>query len=272
MTAPMIRAVSYGGGVQSTALLVLAAQRRIDFPLFLFANVGDDSEHPDTISYVHDVAVPYAAQHGIELLELHRVPTRGQSAGQVETLYGHLMRDGSRSLPIPVRMSNGAPGTRSCTADFKVRVVGRELQRRGATVDQPATVALGISVDEIERAKPGIDPRSPYQVRTYPLLDLGLSRGGCKQVIAAAGLPVPPKSACWFCPFHDREAWRRLKRDEPDLFDRACDLERTLNERRDALGKDHVWLTRHGRPLADTVGDQLVLDGMDGCDSGWCMT
>lgn len=28
-----IRAVSYGGGVQSTALLVLAAQRRIDFPL-----------------------------------------------------------------------------------------------------------------------------------------------------------------------------------------------------------------------------------------------
>lgn len=33
----MIRSVSYGGGVQSTALLVLAAQRRIDYPLFLFA-------------------------------------------------------------------------------------------------------------------------------------------------------------------------------------------------------------------------------------------
>ena len=26
----------------------------------------------------------------------------------------------SRSLPIPVRMSNGAPGNRSCTADFKI--------------------------------------------------------------------------------------------------------------------------------------------------------
>lgn len=45
----MIRSVSYGGGVQSTALLVLAAQRRIDYPLFLFANVGDDSENPATV-------------------------------------------------------------------------------------------------------------------------------------------------------------------------------------------------------------------------------
>lgn len=268
-----VRSVSYGGGVQSTALLVLAAQRRIDFTTFLFANVGDDSEHPDTIRYVHDIAMPYAAEHGIELVELHRVPTRGVSAGQVETLYGRLTRKGSRSLPIPVRMSNGAPGTRSCTADFKIRVVGKELKRRGATVDNPATVALGISVDEIERAVPGVDPWSPYQVRAYPLLDLGLSRSGCQKVIADADLPVPPKSACWFCPFHNKEAWVQLKRHTPDLFERACDLEDTLNRRRDELGKDHVWLTRHGRPLADAVDDsQGVIPGMDGCDSGWCMT
>lgn len=46
----MIRAFSYGGGVQSTAALVLAAQGIIDYPLFLFSNVGDDSEHPGTLS------------------------------------------------------------------------------------------------------------------------------------------------------------------------------------------------------------------------------
>lgn len=267
-----LRSVSYGGGVQSTALLVLAAQGRIDFPLFLLANVGDDSEHPDTLRYLREVAMPYAAAHGIELVELHRVPTKGAHAGKVETLYGRLMRDGSRSLPIPVRMSNGAPGTRSCTADFKIRVVGLELKRRGATEADPATVALGISTDEIERATPGIDPKATYQRRVYPLLDLGLSRHDCARLITAAGLPVPPKSACWFCPFHDKEAWRKLKRDTPDLFDKACDLEATLNERRDEQGKAHVWLTRHARPLAETVDDQLVLDGLDGCDSGWCMT
>jgi hypothetical protein len=264
--------VSYGGGVQSTALLVLAAQRRFDARLFLFANVGDDSEHPATLRYLSEIARPYAAAHGIELVELHREFRRGARAGQVETLYGRLTRPGSRSLPIPVRMANGAPGTRACTADFKVRVVGAELRRRGASVEDPARVALGISTDELERAKPGIDPRAPYQHRVYPLLDLGLSRRDCARLIAAAGLPVPPKSACWFCPFHDQEAWRRLKRDTPDLFDRACALEALLNDRRRRLGKDHVWLTRHARPLASVVDDQLVLPGLDACDSGWCMT
>ncbi len=38
-----LRSVSYGGGVQSTALLVLAAQGDIDFPLFLFANAVCDT-------------------------------------------------------------------------------------------------------------------------------------------------------------------------------------------------------------------------------------
>ena len=143
-----LRVVAYGGGVQSTALLVLAARRRIDFPLFLFANVGSDSEHPATLAYVERHARPYAKAHGIQLHELHRV----RRDGSTETLYGRLTRPGSRSLPIPVRMSNGAPGTRSCTADFKIRVLGRWLREHGASAEQPATVAVGISLDEVNRA------------------------------------------------------------------------------------------------------------------------
>ena len=62
-----LEVVSYGGGVQSTALLVLAAQGLIPHRMFLFANVGDDSEHPATLHYVRAIAAPYAAAHGIEL-------------------------------------------------------------------------------------------------------------------------------------------------------------------------------------------------------------
>lgn len=267
-----LTSVSYGGGVQSNAMLVLAARGEIDCRLFLFANVGADSEHPDTIQYVEEIAKPYALEHDIELIELQRIPRRGMSKGKVETLWGRLMREGSRSLPIPVRMSNGAPGTRSCTADLKIRVIGQELQRRGATVEDPATVMLGISIDEIERAKPGVDPRAPYQMRTYPLLDLGLRRTDCMRIIASEGLPMPGKSACFFCPFHDGEAWRKLRRDTPELWDKACHLEDTLNERRVTIGKDPVFLTRHAKPLRLLADDQLQLAGMDGCDSGHCMT
>jgi hypothetical protein len=109
----MLRTISYGGGVQSTALVVLAAQGVIDFPVALFANVGDDSEHPATLDYVRNVAVPWAAERGVEIHELHRQ----RRDGTRETLMERITKPGSRSLDIPVRMSNGAPGRRRCTSE-----------------------------------------------------------------------------------------------------------------------------------------------------------
>lgn len=272
-----LRVISYGGGVQSTALLVLAARGRIDFRTFLMANVGDDSEDPRTLAYVRDVARPYAARHGIELHLLDRV----RRDGTVETLWGRLMREGSRSLPIPVRMDNGAPGTRSCTSDFKIKVIGKWVKAHGATADNPATIGIGISRDEIMRAN---NRRSePHERVVYPLVGIGeetglsMSRQDCMNLIAEEGLPVPPKSSCFFCPFHRPSAWVDLRRERPDLFDRSVELERTLNERRAMLGKDPVWLTRFARPLDEVIGEPEALlpgfDEADGeCDSGWCFT
>ncbi|MGW1814234.1 phosphoadenosine phosphosulfate reductase [Streptomyces sp. NPDC002125] len=266
--APPVRSISYGGGVQSTALLVLAAQGRIDFRTFLMANVGDDSEHPATLRYLDEYARPYAAEHGIELVLLDRVMVR---SGETRTLHGQLTKEGSRSLAIPVRMSNGAPGTRSCTADFKIKVIGRELKRRGATKDNPATIGIGISLDEIHRAN---NRRcEPHEEIVYPLLDLGLRRTDCAQIIRDAGLPVPPKSSCYFCPFHRPETWHDMRRNEPELFEKSCQLEDLLNKRRDALGKDHVYLTRFNKPLRQAIPDGVDLlpmfDEADGaCDSG----
>lgn len=275
-----LRAFSYGGGVQSTAALVLAAQGRIDFRTFVFANVGHDSEDPRTLAYIEQHAKPFAAAAGLELVETERV----RRDGSVETLYGRLTREGSRSLPIPVRMDNGKPGTRSCTADFKIKSIGRFLKTRGATAATPAVVGVGISLDEIER----VNKRraEPYEVPVYPLIGIGeetglaLRRQDCERIITAAGLPVPPKSACWFCPFHRPSTWAEMRRDRPELFARACELEDLLNARRDMLGKDHVYLTRYARPLADAIGvaqDMLPAFTPPGadepmCDNGACFT
>jgi hypothetical protein len=142
---PQLDTCSYGGGHQSTALLVLAAREVIPTRTFLFCNVGDDSEHPGTLEYVREVAAPYAAFHGLDLHTL----TRQRRDGTEETLMGRLLNPikcrtcrgtgsmftnhhddetapcpdcggagerESKSLPIPVRMSNGAPNSRSCLA------------------------------------------------------------------------------------------------------------------------------------------------------------
>lgn len=266
-----LRTISYGGGVQSTAMIVLAIQGQINADVGLFANVGDDSEHPATLTYVRDEMIPWAAERGFPVHELARV----KRDGTTETLMGRLTKPGSRSLPIPVRMDNGAPGTRSCTADFKIAVIGKWLKANGATAETPAIVNIGISTDEIQRV--GNKKVMPYEQPAYPLIDLGYSRGDCRRIIADAGLPVPGKSACFFCPFHRPQTWREMARDEPDLFERSAQLEDLLNERRDTLGKDHVWLTRFARPLRDAVApaqDMLPLFSPDihTCDDGYCWT
>jgi hypothetical protein len=265
-----LRVVSHGGGVQSTALLVLAAQRRIPHRTFLFANVGSDSEHPGTLRYIAEVARPFAEANGIELVEL-----RSQRRdGSEKTIYREITRRGSRRELIPTRLTNGMPGRRSCTAEFKIEVVRRWLKANGATADRPALVAIGFSADEVHRVARRRD--NEIERPEYPLLELGLTREECARVIADAGLPVPDRSACWFCPFHRAGYWAELRRDEPELFGRAASLEALINRRRRSAGRPPVWLTRHGRPLDRAVPYAAprpdAPEGPETCDEGHCWT
>jgi hypothetical protein len=194
------------------------------------------------------------------------------------------------------------------TADFKIRVVGRWLREHGANEQTPATVCIGISVDEIQRAN---NRRAEAHERIrYPLLELGHRRIDCMRIITEqrlsaehgarlrdvvdtlgpyvarqlrasnfTRLPIPQKSSCFFCPFHRPSVWQAMRIEEPDLFERAAGLEDLLNARREALGKDPVFMTRFNRPLRDVVpaGVQFLPlavddDGPGGCDGGWCAT
>lgn len=263
-----IRAISYGGGVQSTALLVLQAQRRIDFPLFIFANVGNQAENPETLTYLRNVAMPYAKANGIELVERSWVTRKGET----RDLYEDLLRQ-DRSVHIPVRLQSGAFGNRLCTIRYKIEVVGRELKKRGATEADPAVVGIGISTDEISRAQVGVPKKQPWTTKVNPLLDLGYSRRECMRIVADAGLQVPPKSSCSFCPFQGVSQWRHQRDTNPDLFKRNCELDELLSLRHKELRGDRAGLLHATLPLAQVVesgDDQLSFEGV--CDIGSCMT
>lgn len=276
-----LRVVSHGGGVQTTALLVLAAQGRIDYQTFLFANVGDDSEHPHSLRYVREIAMPYAAKHGIDLIELRRWNTRRK---EHETIRGRIMREGSLSDLIPVRFARtGAQATRSCTGDFKIRVVGKWLKEHGATAANKATVAVGISADELQRANKSKE--QPYEDVVYPLLCVGdpgigrpLTRTQCKEIIARAGLPVPGKSACYFCPFQRPSQWEEMAHNYPELFEKSAEIEDRMIARKAATGRDPVYLSSALIPLREAFGHGTPQDALPGldydqhCDNGWCMT
>ncbi len=255
----MIRALSFGAGVQSTAMLVLAARREIDYSLAIFADTG--SEASDTLEYLNTEAWAFALHHGIELIHV-RHPK--------ETLYQNVMRQ--KGVSIPMRLTNGAPANRGCTRDWKVKPIAAELKRRGATPDNPATVALGISLDEFHRMKKS---SIAWEVFDFPLIDLRMDRQDCLNIIEDAGLPTPPKSACWFCPFTSPQRWQDIRHDDPEWFRAAVQFERDKNKQLANLGKDPVWLTRFLRPLDEAITETGQMDMFQDdeltCDvAGYC--
>jgi 3'-phosphoadenosine 5'-phosphosulfate sulfotransferase (PAPS reductase)/FAD synthetase len=257
----MARVFAFGGGVQSTAVLVLQSQNRLpqNYDAFYFANVGDDSEHPDTLRYLSEVAMPFAERHGIRLEVVQR---------KGDTLLQMLTSDKS-DIPIPVRFASGAMGRRNCTHKWKVTAIDRALRAAG---HREAVFGYGISIDEWHRMR----DLGPYEQngltkrREYPLFELKLDREDCKRLIAEAGLPVPPKSACWFCPFHNKSDWRALRDTRPDLFEAAIALEDRLAEKRVQRGRDPVFLRQGG--LKSLLAEQSLEFEDIPCESGYCWT
>lgn len=266
--------------MQSTAMVIMAATRNPEFEAAcggpidaaLFSNVGDDSEHPATLDYVRNVIKPWAADQGLPVEILEKV----RRDGRKETLLESISKEESRSISIPVRMANGAPGRRNCTADYKIKVIHKWLRENGATKDKIATVAIGISTDEFQRI--GRANNAAYEQKIYPLITLDMSRSDCYNVPAQHDLPAPGKSSCYFCPFHRPSTWAEMRRDEPALFWKSVEIEAMLNERRKKLDKDDVWFTRFNMPLDEAISEaQTQLPGFEsieenGCDSGHCFT
>lgn len=296
-----IRVFSFGGGVQSHAVLVLQAQGKLPEPydLFVFSNVGHDSENPETLDYLRDYTLPFCKAHGIPFLELRRsIKNRGEVTIMEEIYYQ------PNSIIIPAYFGQGGFGRRNCTTDFKVRVIDRYIREADYT---HAVIGLGISTDEFRRARstewhhyegqdyiPDEDlpqqlslmdmetsPLKPkakrnigfWKQRDYPLIALRISRDACKMLIEDAGLPVPPKSSCFFCPFKRPKEWTELKENQPDLFEKAVQMEDFINAKRLHNAKDGMFLHTSKRPLREAVfdSDPDMFDG-DDCDSGHCFT
>jgi len=261
---------SCGGGVQSSACLVLAAQDKIPYRTFIFANVGDKAESPDTIRYIAEVLKPYAATHGIEWVDVQRQRKDGSTVDLLDQLYRPI-----RSIDIPVRMSNGSPGNRNCTVEFKIKPIAKWIKGNAPN----CTLGKGISIDEPHRATPSRE--SDGYISAYPLIGLGISRNDCLRIVREAGLPQPPKSSCWFCPYKTTDQWVTMRQEKPELFVATAELEKMLNQKRAALEKDPVYISgigaRRALPINEAIPDQLGLfpewiDEQDGCESGYCMT
>lgn len=241
--------LSYGGGVNSVALMILVIRENLPLDEVVFADTG--GEVPETYDYLA-ITRGYLQTQGIPFTV---VAKRGPS------LYANAWR--RRVLPSAV--------WRWCTRDYKVTPILRHYRSLGKHVNQ----YLAIAWDEIERLK---DSRVDYVTNLYPLVDRRITRADCVVLIEEAGLPVPPKSSCFFCPFGSLDRWRWLHETHPTLYQEATALEEHSKHFPAQRLTDQAFRKRTEvslRTLAATFesGAPLPLVGVDQSPCGWeCMT
>jgi len=189
----MKKYLSFGGGISSTALLLLLNERREEFET-IFVNHGGD--YPETYEYVD-----YLRKQGFEITEI--IPDVEGCSTIVEYCKKWRIK--------PLRQ------VRWCTVKFKVEPVKKYIKK-------PAIMYVGFEKGEEKRATHiWFDPDVEYK---YPLIEMGFDRKKCIEIIQSAGLKIPPKSGCFFCPFKRPGEIRELYLKHPDLYQIAKQIEK----------------------------------------------
>ena len=237
----MVTVISYGGGVQSTALVVLSLSEQWRVDEIVHVDLMD-AESPATREYVARFREWLRDAYGRDITVIER------------NMYWDML-DNPGFTPVPWRGKyERFMLSRQCTRQYKVAPLQRYLYDK---YDGRIGLMLGISVDEYHRMRDSSAARIEH---VYPLVDRRLTRWQCRDIIERAGLSVPYKSSCWFCPYRTPGSQLVLLQHYPQLREMADALEDRINTERRRRGQDEIIVLR-----ADTDVEQS-----DFCEAGFC--
>lgn len=236
--------VNFGGGVDSTAILVGLVRRfragdataRPD--LVLFADTG--SEIPGTYQNVARVSA-WLEANGFPGVTTVSRPQNIRGRVGYRTLEENCIEN--ETLP------SEAFGRGACSCKWKHEpmdafLFGRKrpavagwLEIHGFAASKP-TKLIGYDATETQSGKRGkwakVDEDEAARYR-FPLVEWGWTRARCLEEIAAEGLELPPKSACFFCPNQQVGELETIADESPELFLRALVLEEVARRGRHGL-------------------------------------
>jgi hypothetical protein len=235
-------AVAYGGGTNSTALLVALKEAGMRPSFITFSDTGGERDH----TYQHIEAVQgWLRSINFPAIEIVRKTDR---QGNVLTLEQDCL-SGNR-LPSIVY------GYKTCSQKFKIQPQdkwfnnnpeAKEIWRGGEKIIK----LIGYDADEERRVKHY--PEDKKYSHAYPLVHwFNWDRDDCVDAIKRAGLPQPGKSACFFCPSSKKTDILDLAKHEPEKLIRAIAIEDNAKSGLTSitgLGRRFAW-----RELAETGG------------------
>lgn len=208
--------LSYGGGIQTFAMLVLMEKGKIKADEVVFADTG--AEHLETYQHIENVVKPLCEKIGIQFTVIQMAKSvKDRNTGGTKVVH---------SLTETIEIRGRIPSLRNrwCTDYSKITPIKhyiRSKQIEGIYV-KPAVAMIGISQDEWQRMH---KPHLTEYITSYPLVEMKITRQDCIEIIKKSGYPLPPKSGCYFCPFQGPSQWRKLYNTERNKFNYAMLLE-----------------------------------------------
>lgn len=221
---------AFGGGVNSTAMLIGMVERGEKCDLILFADTG--AEKPHTYEHVLEMSEWLVSKHMPPIITVQRT-NRAQEPRNLEAdcIVGKMLPSiayGFKACSIKYKRD---PQDKFCNSHDSCRATWASGQK--------VVKLIGYDMDEPHRAR--IPEDDKYQYR-YPLIEWNWGREECVAAIDRAGLTQPGKSACFFCPSSKKQEILLLRRQYPDLAKRAVAMERNAELTSvKGLGRSFAW-------------------------------
>jgi len=220
--------VSYGGGTNSTAMLIAMVLKGIKPDLILFADTG--GELPETYDWVNTFS-DWLIAEGFPVIEWVKY-TQVEGSRRTFT-YSTLEEECLIKKALPSK----AYGFATCSMKYKVGPQQKYLKQWCLSQEIKAIPRqfVGIHTGEMSRLldKTGkIRQMEQEGIRQeYPLIEWGLNQENCNALIKSVGFPVPSKSSCFFCPNRKISEIVELKEKHPELYQRAVEMEQNADLR-----------------------------------------
>lgn len=225
--------VSFSGGKDSTATVILAHIHKIHIDEVIFSEVMFDDEIsgelPEHIEFIKNRAFPLFEKWGFKTKILH------SDKNYMDCFY-HVMEKSGKPERIGKYKGFVLPGHCDVQRDCKLKPLQQYLKE--ARRIKGYCEFVGIAADETKRLK-----RLKEDYQRSLLSEFGYTEKMAYELAKEYGLLSPiyefaPRGGCWFCPNAGKEELKRLRNAHQDLWIRLLKLEDETN-----LVGD-IWNTR----------------------------
>ena len=239
----VLTVISLGAGVQSSTMAIMAAKG--DLPMPQAAIFADTKNEPAAVNkylkYLKSI-LPYPVY----------VVSKGDIMQDMLAA-----KDTTNFVDAPYFTQNKITGKkgmvmRQCTNVYKIQEIRKKIRELCGVAkgkhfpkDKYVEQWIGISTDEVQRMKPA---RDKYILNKHPLIEMNMSRQDCIAWMKKNEFPLPEKSACIICPFHNDAYWQMIKTERQDEFQNAVIFDKKIRNG-NAKIKSNLYLHRSCKPL-----------------------